>query len=397
VNSSTSSSERVYLKIVFAIVFGMGAAMGLVNLVFMAMDANAESIMGRVVESRAQLPKIVAIEEPVVMVYGSSMVQAGFSPRQFDREMAERGKDLKSFNFGFGGLNPFFQDYLSRRIKEDFQAKDKRLALAVIEFNPFQTTTSRWNGALPAVDSFLTMLASNQEIWDIALDDPERGALLYNIRYLRNDISAEMATSFAFAGPFRAPRERSKLPKDDEMQTLRDELGEKLNEKFEEEYPDYDGKPWNWGWQGGGTIPEERSQETMDLSYQYYDAGKMDYRLDSDRINRVNCCDILEMHFEPTLVEAFIRIIENFQQFSDKVEVIMLPRNTDWIQYPPEARQRLNQAIAQIEQATGITIRDYQEIDGLSNAMFSDTTHLNRYQGAVRFTHHLVEQYAPGL
>ena len=396
-NSSTSSSERVYLKILLATVLGMGAAMGLVNLFFVAVDASADTILGRVMESRRQLPNITAIEEPVVMVFGSSMVQAGFSPRQFDKEMAERGSQLKSFNFGFGGINPFFQDFLSRRIRDDFEANDKRLKLAVIEFNPFQTTQSRWNGAVPTVDSFLTMLASDKELWDIALDDPERGALLFNIRYLRNNISAEVATFYVFGGPFQAPRESSKLAEDEDMQALRDELGEKLNARFEEEYPDYDGKPWNWDWQGGGTIPEERSSETMELSYQYYDAGKMDYRLDSDRINRVNCCDILEMHFEPLLVEAFIRIVENFQGFSDQVEIVMLPRNTDWIKYSPESRQRLNEAIAQIEQATGVNIRDFQEIDGLTNQMFSDTTHLNRYQGAVRFTHHLVDQYGQGL
>lgn len=393
-NSSTSSSERVYLKILLAIVLATGAAMGLLNLFFVANDASAETIMGRVVESRLQLPRVASTEEPVVMVFGSSMVQAGFSPRQFDQEMAGRGLQMKSFNFGFGGLNPFFQDYLARRIKEGFQAKDKRLTLAVIEFNPFQTTRSRWNGALPAVDSFLTMLATDKEIWDITLDDPARGALLFNIRYLRNDISAEVATFYFLGKPFQASQERSKLLQDEDMQALRDELGEKLNERFEEDYPDYDGKPWNWDWQGGGTIPEERSAETLELFNQYYAAGRMDYRLDNDRINRVNCCDILEMHFEPLLIEAFIRIVKNFQQFSDRVEIILLPRNTDWIQYTTEGRLRLDETIAQIEQATGITIRDFQKIDGLSNDMFDDTTHLNRYQGAVRFTRHLADQFA---
>ena len=53
--------------------------------------------------------------------------------------------------------------------------------------------------------------------------------------------------------------------------------------------------------------------------------------------------------------------------------------------------------IAQIELATGVTIRDSQEIEGLRNAMFSDATHLNRYQGAVRFTHHLAEQFGGDL
>ena len=395
-NSSTSSSERVYLKTLLAIVLGMAASMGIVRLVALANDASSETIMERVFAAREELPRVVATAEPIVMVYGSSMVQAGFSPRQFDKDVAARGAKIKSFNFGFGGLNPFFQDFLARRIREAFETEDRRLKLAVIEFNPFQTTRARWNGALPVVDSFVTLLATDEELWDIALDDPQRGALLFNIRYLRDGISAEMATSF-FGRPLRGERERSKLPRDEAMQELRDELGRKLNEKFEQEYPDFDGKAWNWAWQGGGTIPEERSAETLEIVNQYYDAGKIDYRLDSDRINRINCCDILDMHFEPLLVEAFIRVVEEFKMFSDQVEVIMLPRNTDWITYSPEARQRLDVAIAQIEQAAGVEIRDFQEIEGLTNSMFSDTTHLNRYQGAVRFTAFLAQQFGDDL
>jgi hypothetical protein len=396
VNSSTSSSERVYLKTLLAIVLGMAASMGVVRLIALANDASSETIMARVFAAREEFPRVVATGEPIVMVYGSSMVQAGFSPRQFDMDVAALGKEIKSFNFGFGGLNPFFQDYLARRIGEAFKTEDKRLELAVIEFNPFQTTSARWNGALPVVDSFVTLLATDEELWEIALDDPQRGALLFNIRYLRDGISAEMATSF-FGRPLQGPREQSKLPNDEAMQALRDELGAKLNEKFEEEYPDYDGKAWRWVWQGGGTIPEERSAETLEIVSQYYNAGKIDYRLDSDRINRINCCDILEMHFEPLLIEAFIRVVEEFKTFSDQVEVIMLPRNTDWIKYSPEARQRLDATIAQIEQATGVEVHDFQEIEGLTNAMFSDTTHLNRYQGAVRFTRFLAEQFGDDL
>lgn len=306
------------------------------------------------------------------------------------------GAEVKSFNFGFGGLNPFFQDYLSRRIGEAFENKNKRLKLVVIEFNPFQTTQARWQGAVPIVDSFITILANDAELWEIALQDPERGALLFNIKYLRNDISAEMITSF-FGRPFRAPRARSELEEDEEAVNRVEELGGLINESFELEYPEWTGEAWNRGWQGGGTIKSERSQETLDVTNEYYSIMQTDNRMDNDRLFRIGCCDIVEMHFEPLLVEAFIRIVNNFKQFSDQVEVVMLPRNTDWIQYTAEGRERLEEAIAKIEQGTGVTIQDYQVIDGVSNAMFSDTTHLNRYQGAVGFTRYLADQYASDL
>jgi hypothetical protein len=54
----------------------------------------------------------------------------------------------------------------------------------------------------------------------------------------------------------------------------------------------------------------------------------------------------LDLHFDPELVEAFIATVQNFQV-----------------------------------------------IDAVSNDMFSDTTHLDRYHGAVAFTEFLAEQY----
>ena len=75
----------------------------------------------------------------------------------------------------------------------------------------------------------------------------------------------------------------------------------------------------------------------------------------------------------------------------------MLPKNTDWIKNPPEAVARQAAVVKQIEAATGVTVRDHQQIDAVSNDMFGDTTHLNRYQGAVAYTEFLAQEYAPLL
>ena len=149
-NSSTSSSEqmpsqrRIFLRIFLTILLGMGAAMGLVRGFTEAMGANSQEILGRVLEGQEGLQRLlVEDEDDLVMVYGSSMVDAGFGPREFDQHIADMGGDVSSWNFGFGGLNPIFQEYLARRIVDDFNAHDRRLKLLLIEFNPFQTTKTR--------------------------------------------------------------------------------------------------------------------------------------------------------------------------------------------------------------------------------------------------------------
>ena len=307
--------------------------------------------------------------------------------------LAERGAETKSFNFGFGGLNPLFQEIYSRRIREAFEDNDRRLKLALIEFNPFQTTKTRRNRARSAEDSFTAILASPAELMQAVIDDPERGLRMLNIRYLRDGVSAEMITSF-FGEPFQARRMRSELPRDEQADARAQELGEELGKRFEAEYPDYKGENWRWEWQGGGTIPEERPADTLALFEEYYEVTVTDYSQDNDRLSRIHTADIVNLDFDPELVEAFIGIVENFKAISDHVEVVLLPKNTDWIQNPPEALDRMYAVMERIEQETGVKVRNYQEIEPVKNSYFSDTTHLNRYQGAVAFTQFLVDQYA---
>ena len=390
--SSTSSFNPIYLKTLLVILIGMGAALGLVRAFAILNDASSDTILGRVMEARNALPKIVQEEKDLVMVFGSSMVRAGFSPRQFDKELQSKGIDVTSFNFGFGGLNPFFQDFLSRRIKEAFDANNRRLKLAVIEFNPFQTTLTRHRRAKSLEDSFLTMLGTEKELREVLWQDPTRGVRLYNIRYLRDSISAEMVTNF-LGGGLRTPRQRTQIEENQELRERMREIGEKLNQAFEKEYPDYVPSQWSYQWQGGGTIPEERSAETLAIFEEYYANQNADQRrLDDDRLNRIHTADIVDLNFSQELIDAFIRIVNNFQGFSDHVEIVLLPRNTDWIENSPEGLARLQDAIQQIEAGTGLRIKNHQDLPSMKPHMFSDTTHLNRYQGAVAYTRHLVEE-----
>lgn len=163
---------------------------------------------------------------------------------------------------------------------------------------------------MSAIDSFVTMLASPTEVWEIALRDPTRGVRMLNIHYLRDDISAEMIT---------------------------------------------------------------------------------------DRLWRDHCCDILGLNFEEELVAAYIRLVKEFQQFSNRVEVVLLPRNTERIEYSPEAATRLAAVVERIEHETGLTLRDYQILPEITPDMYSDTTHLARDLGDVPFTEFLVDEYAESL
>jgi len=391
--TSQAQDRQVFIKITLAIFLGMLAAMGLVRILLDANGANKEGVLGRVLQAQAAIPQIIAEPNDLVMFYGSSMTRAGFSPRKFDRDLKAMGKDVSSFNFGFGGLNPYYQDLLSRRIAEQFIEEDRKLKLALIEFNPFQTTTTRWNRAKFTIDSFVTMLSNDQELWQVLQDDLSRGIHLFNIKYIRNHVSAEMVTSY-YSREIFPPQRGQQFKDDEETIAARRSLGKELNESFKQDYPDYDGEDWYYPWQGAGTIPEERSAETLAVFDNYYAATQTDARMKNDRLSRISSADIEELHFEPLLVESFIGIIKNFQRFSDKVEVVMLPKNSRYIHYTPEAKVRLAQAIKQIEQATGIKIKNHQDIEEVTADMYRDTTHLSRYRGDIAYTDFLLKEYA---
>jgi hypothetical protein len=388
-------ARKLFFRIWITILVGMGIAVLAVQLFAMANGAGSRSLLGRVIEAQEAIPQIAAEENDLVMFFGSSMVEAGFSPREFDQFIAEAGGQTTSFNFGFGGLNPLFQDYLSRRIVEDFTEHDRRLRLVMIEFNPFQTTKARRRLSESLEESYVAMLASPGELLDIAFDDPETGIRMFEIRYLRDGISAEMTTTFFLGMPFMAPRGNidPNLKEDEGVTERLNEVITALNENFFEEYPDYDGSQWYYPWRGGGTIKSERSAETLEIIEEYYKLTQTDYQMAIDRLDRIETADIENLVFDPELVEAFIRLVKNFQQIADHVEVVLLPKNTNWIKNPPEALERQAAVLRRIADETGVAVRDLQAIPPVTNDMFADTTHLNRYRGAVAFTRFLADHY----
>ncbi len=391
-----TSQRRMYARILITLLVGMGFALFLIRALALAMDAKPENFMSRVFEARQHLPRVAeqAKDTPTVMFFGSSMVRAGFSPREFEVHMKERGDTVRAWNFGFGGLNPLYQDYLARRIRDQFTGIDARLSFALIEFNPFQTTTTRRNGARPIDESFINILATDSEIMDLLKQDVRRGIRLFNIRYLRDSVSAEMFTFFVGEDLRNNRPPRTDVEQDETVQERFDEIGPLLDEKFEEEYPGFDDCDWCVDWQGGGTIASERSAETLIIFEEFYALQQNSHDMSNDLLGRIHSADIIDLNFDEELIEHFIALVKEFQSFSDEVQVVLLPKNTDWVVNSPEATARLRVVVERIERETGLRVDDHQLIDAVSNSMFSDTTHLNRYQGATQYTRYLVEQYA---
>lgn len=401
-NSSTSSSEQmptqrqIFLRIFLTILLGMGVAMGMVRGFTMAMGADAQELLGRVLEGQEGLKRLlVEDDKDLVMVFGSSMTDAGFGPREFDQHIADMGGSVSTWNFGFGGLNPMFQEFLARRFVDDFNAHDRRLKLLLIEFNPFQTTKTRRDRAVAIEEPYMSLLSSPAEIWERTLEDPASGLRIAEIRWLRDGVSAEAITTYFLAEPFQEPAGELEpgIEEDEAVSDRIGEIGEAYFPMFEEEFPDFVDCDWCYAWKGGNALRSERSEELGGLLAEYYSLVQSDYHMARDRLSRIRTADIEELDFDEDLVVAFIGMVNSFATISDNIEVFMLPKNDDWIKNPPEAQQRLLDVVARIERETGVRVRDFQKIDAVTNDMFSDTTHLNGLDGLESFTRFLAEEY----
>src|ERR1041384_5992350 len=121
--------------------------------------------MERVETFLRYLPQAPRHDRPTALVFGSSIVQFGFSPAVFDARLAERGIALDSYNLGLGGNNPSIQRLIADRVRATSHQTGRKASVVIVEFTPFQATRARLAGDLGAI-----ALAKRSQLADL----PER-------------------------------------------------------------------------------------------------------------------------------------------------------------------------------------------------------------------------------
>lgn len=383
----SGNERKVRFKTFLGGLFMSIAVVGLYKLL-----ASNVPINDRVLGMMDYMPTLIAerSETKQVMVFGTSMVQAGFEPSQFDAYFDERNLDITSYNYGVGNLNPEFQQYVVRHIRRELEAADSKLELALLEFNPFQTTKARDVIGAYTRDQNEAILLSVDDLWDITLDDPDRGMRLFNIRFLREGLSAELITSAILLDSGDSPPQSS--PERTEALAARRGKQEELLATFEEGYSPFS-NAWDPALRGGRVKKNELSEESMDALYAYAESFNHPALMEPDLQRRIRQGDILGLDFEERLVQAFINMVNDLNAVSEQMEVVLLPRNTDWVTYTPEVQEKLNNLMARVTRETGVPVRDMQDHPDVTPEMFVDTTHLSFASGIDTYTRVLAETY----
>ncbi len=386
-----NNSRRSQIKTVLAAMIVFGLVLGVYNGILQLLFSLGADLNGRMLGEMRYLPELARpTAEKKVMVFGSSMVQAGFEPNTFDQAMLEREVKVTSFNYGIGNLNPAYQELMTRRIKEAMQSTQQKFALSLVEFTPFQATKTRASFGKFTADQNVALLSSFLELADLTLQDPTRGLRLLNIRYLRSGISAELITTI--------PQLIPELDEPDSLEFIQarqraNKARSDYNLLLEENHGKQSSAQWQILLRGGRMDKSAHSAELHEKMQAYVSAYQHPLIMQSDLDRRVRTADILEMNFHPPLVDAFINMVLNLKAVSALTEVILLPRNTDWVVYSLDSEKRLRETLEYIRTSTGVPIRDFQTHKNINPSHFIDSTHLSTDRGIDVFSKLLATTY----
>lgn len=391
---STSSSSRHALLIILIALCVLGTSVLAVNAFTRMVEKNAGDVFGiqRIRSVVDSMDYIARQPGKTVLVFGSSLVNEGFSPRYFDRQAeALVNADVNSFNLGMGNMKPGYQLLLARRLREAHQRSGQQAEVSVIELTPFLLTRKR-NAFRPFMTEQVTAVAmSDEELLDLVLDDPERFARLACIRYLRDGISAEAITGglryVLGAAQAQAPMlEKLSADQLDHLKELRRLQGELRQHIVRDQPLTHKSIVWNPATQGGLIDMMDLSADGQDAVRRLTQKMQHPSTLQRDAEGRVDCCDIVDLEFDPDMVEEFIAIVEEFKQFSRHVEVVLLPSNHSLIAPSADALARQQKVLDTIAERTGVPQTDFQTHPAFTPDMFYDATHLSMDKGKILFS-----------
>jgi hypothetical protein len=396
VSSPSPSSDRIAARTLgvglVLLVVALGLARGFVSLLMHVTPPETQGQFtegsGRLKDFLGQLPEI-AQREDAVLVFGSSIIQHGFSPETFEQHL---GTPVTAYNLGFPGVAPDMQALLARKVADAFERTGHKARLSLVEFTPFQATLARGRAGYfrEHTDVKRALLADPLTFAQASRRSPEKASHLGAL-WLMGGVSPLTVTSLLENRIFDGPTPSwwpVPSPQDPDMERKAwvDRIHASRAAIEHREVPEWD--------------PVRRGEVRW-----VFDETREDYQawarlrsapelLEADRQWRVETCDLLELRFDDQQVGAFIEAVRALASVSRETRVVLAPRNPAWNQPTPEGRARLAAVLARIERETGAPVLNLAESPEFGPEDFIDVTHLNESSGRPKFSRRLAEAVA---
>ncbi len=390
------SSDRIAARTLgvglVLLVAALGLARGFVSLLMRVTPPELRGQFtegsGRLKDFLGQLPEL-AQHEDAVLVFGSSIIQHGFSPETFEQHL---GTPVTAYNLGFPGVDPEMQALLARRVADAFERTGHKARLSLVEFTPFQATLARGKAQYFREHTAVkkALLANPLMFAQAARRSPEEASHLGAL-WLMGGVSPLSVTSLLedriFDGP-TPPWWPVPPPQDPAME--RKAWVERIHASRavieHREVPEWD--------------PIRRGEvrwvfdETREAYLAWARLRSAPELLEADRQWRVDTSDLLELHFDDQQVAGFIAAVRALASVSRETRVVLAPRNQAWNQPTPEGRARLAAVLARIERETGAPVLNLAKSPEFGPEDFIDVTHLNESSGRPKFSRRLAEAVA---
>jgi hypothetical protein len=361
---------------------GLGLSRALTSVVFHAapplLTSELTSGERRVRQCLQALDEIVTAPGSTV-VFGSSMVQMGFSPEEFDAQARALGQELTSYNLGFGGANPEVQLELAQWVAQAYRRQGRRAKQMVIEFTPFQATLarSRAQGLAQIARAKKAVLLTPASLLSATLRSPTEAAHLVGL-WTQGAVTPQMTLHALSAVA---------LPRNPERRTdPRRELVERIRQgriARDGKLPD----PWDRSQRGDAAWVVDETLPAYDAWLQLRHSAET---LSEDLEWRVESSDLLELRFDPERIHQFIALAKLLSSVAERSHVLLMPTHPDWVKRTPEGQTRLDQVLVRIRAETGLEIIDLSSSPGpFALADFVDTTHLNERSGRPKLSREL--------
>lgn len=326
----------------------------------------------------------------VIYVFGSSLVEFGFSPQQFDAELKAKGVDAVSYNFGFGNSDPHIQERFATRFADLFRHQPDKVDRVIYEFAPFQATRLRAQQSGKLEHAAAAVIGDWRDFLAVAKDDHELAVSLFNTKYVRNGVPAEAITSL-----LSMPLKNIGKPASEIIEDATPPTGELQMEFFRHMHHDWfqNDAPGGWRQADRGGLPTSASAETMALAKQLMPRLQHPQRMQRALERRIACCDIEDLDIDEAMLDSFIEAVKQAQSVSRQVDVLIMPRNDDVVRISDTGKQRLQVSLERIRNETGAHVVDLGDAPNYGVEWFFDTDHLTLFEGRLRFSRELADHY----
>jgi hypothetical protein len=252
-------------------------------------------------------PQVAAEDGNLALIFGSSLANYGISPQLLDANFS--AINLKTYNLGIGATNPYLLKILSRQLRADFLRTGHKIKLSLIEFTPFQATRRFTRGRKVSRSGALKKsLAIN---WKILKDsDAEEAVAIFAYKIL-GGFAPDVFVNVMSQIIYRPSRSLTALTGNTVFTAWNHELRGGVAPTHEAVGPAYTEM----------SVNPERLKENIDF--------------------RIHTGDLLELHFDPKLIGAYISIVNDFKEISEQTYIVFMPRNTTWVMPTADAQTRL--------------------------------------------------------